>query len=345
MGAPLNIPQLRKMINTLLDRGYESVAEDVIASIARATNSGVIAQRLKELQDEAKRLVGTNQALRPDNPVVRALLADLDDVLRKQAGVINNATGNVTQAGMDTADNLSKRLTLNFVPESVQGAITAEWNNPDPNALKAIHDYLSGPQLGSELRDFRVGSVDAIRQAAIRAFAEGKGPIAAARELRQLVEDMPRARANNLLRTMFNVAHREAHAAHQLANQHILQEQVRIASLDRRCCLSCINLHGKRYPLGMRIDDHHQGRCMGISVVRGYPLNIMSGEDWFNGLSAAEQEARMGPGRYADWKAGRFDFRDLSATYDDPLFKRMVRTATLTELRRQKPYLPYTIGY
>lgn len=340
-----NLPQLRKMINTLLDRGYESVAEDVIASIARSTGSGVIAQRLKELQDEAQRLAGTNQALRPDNPFVRALLADLDDVLRQQAKAINNAAGDVTQAGMDTADSLSRRLALNFVPDDIQGAITSAWNNPDPNALKAIHDYLSGPQLGAELQDFRVGSVDAIRQAAVRAFAEGKGPVSAARELRQLVDDIPRARANNLLRTMFNVAHREAHAAHQLANQHILQEQVRIASLDKRCCLSCINLHGKRYPLGMRIDDHHQGRCMGISVVRGYPLNIISGEDWFNGLSAAEQEARMGPGRYADWKAGRFDFRDLSATYEDPLFGRMNRTATLGELRKQKPYLPYTIGY
>jgi hypothetical protein len=277
--------------------------------------------------------------------VARALLADLDDVLRQQAKAINHAAGGVVQAGMDTADTLSQQLALNFVPDSVKGAIIAEWNKPDPNALKAIHDYLSGPQLDAALRDFRVGSVDAIRQAAVRAFAEGKGPIAAARELRQLVEDIPRARANNLLRTMFNVAHREAHATHQLANQHILQEQVRIATLDKRCCLSCINLHGKRYPLGMRIDDHHQGRCLGISVVRGYPLDITPGEDWFNGLSAAEQEARMGPGRYADWKAGRFDFRDLSATYEDPLFKRMVRTATLTELRHQKPYLPYTIGY
>lgn len=345
MATPLNIPQLRKMINTLLDKGYESVAEDVIVSVVRATDSGIIAQRLKELQDEAKRLAVANKTLTPDNPMVRALLADLDDALRQQTGVINNVAGDVVQAGMDSADSLAQRLAINFVPDSVQGAITAEWNNPDPNALRAIHDYLSGPQLGTELQSFRVDTVDAVRQAAVRAFAEGRGPLAAAREVRQMVEDMPRYRANNLLRTMFNVAHREAHAAQQLANQHILQEQVRIATLDRRVCLSCINLHGKRFPLGMRIDDHHQGRCLGIAEVRGYPLSIVAGEDWFNHLSAENQAARMGPGRYADWKAGKFDFRDLSVSYEDPLFKRMVRTATLTELRGQKPYPVYNIGY
>jgi hypothetical protein len=59
---------------------------------------------------------------------------------------------------------------------------------------------------------------------------------------------------------------------------------------------------------------------------------IEPGEQWFKRQPEAFQRERMGPGRFDAWKAGKFDFRDLSVPYNDPVYGEMLREATLKGL-------------
>lgn len=103
-------------------------------------------------------------------------------------------------------------------------------------------------------------------------------------------------------------------------------------------CMSCLNMHGSFHPVTESLNDHHNGRCVAIPNVKqakafGLPQpEIEPGQQWFERQSEAFQRERMGPGMFDAWKAGKFDFRDLSVPYDDPVYGEMLRESTLVGL-------------
>lgn len=126
-------------------------------------------------------------------------------------------------------------------------------------------------------------------------------------------------------------------------------------------------MHGTVHPLSETLNDHHLGRCsalpqllswdeLGISGMPGGPkydqdaawfksltpedqakLLAKTGEEWFNGLTKAQQLELMGPGKYAAWQDGKFNFKDLSKPYNDKVYGLMTREATLKELLNNNP--------
>jgi hypothetical protein len=133
-------------------------------------------------------------------------------------------------------------------------------------------------------------------------------------------------------------AYREASRANYVANSHIVESWTWLSALGNRTCMSCLNMHGSIHPVTESLNDHHNGRCVAIPNVRqaaafGLPQpEIEPGEQWFKRQPEAFQRERMGPGRFDAWKAGKFDFRDLSVPYNDPVYGEMLREATLKGL-------------
>jgi len=329
MSTPVPPSNPAELISGLLDRGYVSATRPTVNAIVNGTSSGIIQTRLDQLEAEAARLAEAGETFTRDNPVVRSLIADLDDELRRQGRLINQAAPNLVQSGSNAAGTITRQLALPGMSNQQLEVMGVRWNVPDPEAVNRAVGYLNGDAWASELARYSNGTLDVINQHILNGIIEGRGPLAIVREARQLAEDLPIARANNLMRTLQLSSYRNATAVYQLANADIANEIIRIATRDDRTCLCCIALSGKRYPVGTVIQDHHQGRCTSVLVVNGRTLNVPTGAEWFNGLPEDRQLAIAGPGALEALQSGRATMDDFVTTYDDPVFGTMVRQASL----------------
>lgn len=319
----------RDLLASLLDRGYTSEARIVTRALYNVFEQGPILNRLQQLEEEAARLAARGERFTSDNPYLGTLLYDMRDALNRSRAVIDAAAPGLQQSGANAAARVTREIALPGMDDQALARIGIRWNVPDPEAVLSVVNYTTSQTWQNELERYASGAADSIRNIAIRGIVAGQGPIAIAREIRRAVGTMPAAAANTLMRTLQVTSYRDATVVHQTANSDIITEIVRIAALDTRTCLACVALHGETYPVGTRIDDHHNGRCTSISRVRGQRLNIQSGPDWFAGLPENQQRQMMGHANFEAWRAGRVSLRDFVQEYQDPVFGRMIRESSL----------------
>lgn len=330
------------LINRLLDRGYNQIAQPVINAIAASVNTGLIQRRLDELDAEAQRLDELGERLTPDNPVLRALLADLETTLRRDSQRMADASEPLQAAASSAAATIQRQLALPGMTDAQLRAIGMRWNVPDPERVARLVDYATSPQWAAQLRQYGPDVLGIVNNQAIRGSVSGWGSLRTAREIRGMTESIPAHQANNLLRTLNLTSYRDSAAIHQQANLAIAQQVIRIAALDLRTCLSCVAQHGQviwdsqrdvNAPVP-RVNDHHSGRCTSIIVVTGRTVNIIPGPDWFASLSPERQAQQASfassPGKLEAYRAGQLQLADFIHRYDDPTFGPMLREASLT---------------
>lgn len=334
---------LQDLINGLLDKGYNNAAQPVLNAVARSTNSGLIQQRLKELDAEVARLTEAGEKLKPDNAVLRALLADLDDTMKVNGRVVDGAAEAVQQTGMDAAARIQRQLALPGMTDQYLAKIGIVWNKADPEAVAQLIQYAQSPEWANALAKYGTNAVDIVFNQAVRGIAEGWSPSRTAQSIRNLVQNFPGYQANTLMRTLQLTSYRDATAANQNANTGIIDQVIRIAALDDRTCLSCIALHGtviwdSEADAGSpvdRVDDHWNGRCTSVVKVKGRELNITTGVDWFNNLSTSRQFEQASftnsPAKFEAFKNGSVTLQDFVHQHTDPTFGDMVREASLTQ--------------
>jgi hypothetical protein len=139
--------------------------------------------------------------------------------------------------------------------------------------------------------------------------------------------------AVRMTRTLNLYTYREASRANYAANSDIVEGWYWLAKLDDRTCVSCVAQHGTQHPLTETLNDHHNGRCAPIPAIKGLPSPIeQTGEQWFEGLSEAEQRRIMGDKKWEALRDGKFALGDVTGTYDDPVYGPMRRARTLKEL-------------
>lgn len=340
---------VQDLINGLLDRGYNNTVQPVLNAVARSTNSGLIQQRLGELDKEVARLMEAGEKLKPDNPVLRALLADLQDTMKVNGKVVDGAAEAVQQTGIDAAARIQRQLALPGVTDAQLAKIGIKWNNPDPEAVAQLISYANSDPWVAMLEKYGADVVDVVRNQAIRGIAEGWSPLRTASSIRQITENMPGYSANTLMRTLQLTSYRDATAASQNANINIIDQVIRIAALDDRTCLSCIALHGSVVwdserdggtPVN-RVDDHWNGRCTCIVQVKGRPpFNITPGPQWFDSLSTSRQQQQASfadsPGKFEAFKNGSVTLQDFVHQHTDSTFGDMIREASLSDALKGK---------
>ncbi len=327
MTQPTN--RIGELTRALLDRGYEQATRQTLNAIGASVGTGLINQRLAELDAEAARLEAVGDRLRPDNPVLRALLADLDTELGRIAQRVDAAASDAQRRGIDAAARLTRELALPGVTDEQLRLIGVQWNVPDPEAVNALVGYVNGAGWQAEMAAYPQTVLDVVRNQAVRGLVEGWNPLQTARLIRQMAQGVPAAQANTLMRTVQLQSYRDAAVMQRMANEDILEYQIRIAALDARTCMACVALHGTRLPINERINDHHNGRCTSISVVRGRPRDVQTGEEWFSSLPEERQRAQMGDSAFELWRGGRIDLRDFVQPYQDRVFGEMVREASV----------------
>lgn len=314
----------------LLDRGYTQTAGAVLNAITTSTNTGLIDTRLNQLQEEAAILAGNGRAFTADNPVLRAVIADLETVMPRNTRLIADAAPVIQGTGVQSAGQIQRVLAFPGITDQQMAAIGFRWNNPNPEAINAVVQYARSDAWRNELSRYGANVPQQVLNVALRGIINGQNPVAAARDVRLATQSFATYQANTLMRTMQLTAYRDATALHQRANADISQGFIiRIAALDDRTCLACIALNGEEYPVGTRIDDHHNGRCTSILKVRGRSYNVMSGEAWLAAQPETRQRAIMGHANYEAWKANRVNLRDFVHVHNDPVFGQMIGEASL----------------
>jgi len=333
------VQRTRRLIDGLLNRGYEQTTEQVLRAIARGFNSGIIAQRVAEFEAEAARLAAVGEPLRADNPVLRALMADLETQMTRSAVLVDGIAEDVQALGAAAAEMAHRQLALPGFDERAMGVIGVAWNRVDPEAIRRVVTYTQRADWQALISQYTTSGIQQISDAALRGILNGQNPRTTARDLVRLIQGesgspgLPLWRANTIMRTLQLTSYRDASALFQVVNADLLEpEQIRVATLDARTCMACIALHGTRQPVGTRIDDHWNGRCVGVPVVRGRSQTTYvreTGEQWFERLPETQQRAAMGHAAYEAWRAGEVRLQDFVHRHTDPLFGSMVREASL----------------
>lgn len=321
-------------IRRLLDGGYSQVAGRVLAGVVRsvAADGSLIQVRLGELEAEAERLAADGLRLRPENAVLRALVADLETVMRRNAGRVDGVADELVLNASQSAGVITRQLALpGMGPVALRDA-GLRWNEPDGEAVAQLVRFVDSEAWADELTQMGVRVPQTVQDQVVAAFAQGYGPRRIAQLVRQTVEGLTVHEADRTMRTTQLTSYRYATAVHQNANVGIIDKVTRLAALDRRTCLSCVALSGTVIWDATRdagkpippVLDHHFGRCTSVTTVVGMERTIPSGVDWFNGLSDAQQRAQMGPANYAAWKAGRVQLNDFVGRRTDPVFDEMI---------------------
>ena len=104
--------------------------------------------------------------------------------------------------------------------------------------------------------------------------------------------------------------------------------------LDTSTCASCVVMHGTFHTLDETLDDHYNGRCAMLPVVKGFPrvLEEGAGEAWFREQPEATQRGILGPGRLDAWNNELFEFSRLSNQVNDDVYGTMRVEAALRDL-------------
>ena len=137
-----------------------------------------------------------------------------------------------------------------------------------------------------------------------------------------------------MTRTVQLYSYREATRANYIANSDVVEGWIWHADLSPTTCAECIAMHGTFHANDETLNDHHNGRCSMIPVVKGFDriTEEGAGEAWFNAQPESVQRDMLGPGKYEAWKEGQFDFSQLVSTQNDPVYGEMRVEATLKEL-------------
>lgn len=243
-------PAPAELLSDLLDRGYTTATRQVIASLARDTETGPLADRLKAFDEHVAQLAASGQTMSADDAYLKALLAEFGNSLRKGSLLIDAAAPDVQQVGIDAAGNFVRQTTLPGFSDQQLASIGISWNKPDPEAVAQTVNYTSSDAWKAELAGY--GDLEnQVMMIAIRGIVAGQNPTTTARDILEAIKSLPLWRANNIMRSLQLTAYRDATVIEQLANADILEpEIIRIAALDARTCFPAGTLvqtaHGKK---------------------------------------------------------------------------------------------------
>jgi len=294
-------------------RMYKRIAPQIAALAEQIAAGELTASEVKKLKSLA------------------ALENSISDELGAYAGFLRTELG--------PASLIAANLGASFA-ESVMKYLTGggDISKLSGGGLDKIMSWL---QPGSALYE-RIGQLspfhtEQVIQSILDAVGRGLGPRQVAAEIISAAEGSfggGLVDALRMSRTAQLWAGREATRANYIANSDIITGWIWIADLGGNPCMSCVAQHGERFDLDEIQDDHYNGRCTMIPEIQGQnPVEGMqSGVDWFGGLSEAQQQEMMGPGKYDAWKSGQFDISQMTKTQEDAVYGSMKTETPLQDL-------------
>lgn len=275
----------------------------------------------------------TAQAVR-DLAETTALIGLLSEEMVGFSRFLDDELASLSAGALELGARAAEEMALTAAGRA-SAVVSASWRRPDLEMLARLVRYAESDGMKAGLARFGDASAAAVRDTLLTLSAQGKGSRTIAAALRNAYA-VPLSWAENMARTAQAWSYRGASHASYRANSDVVTGWVWVATLDARTCVSCIGQHGSRHGLEEELNDHHSGRCSAAPVVVGTRLydGMRTGPQWFNAQPEAVQRGIMGPGMFDAYKRGAFAWSDVSVTYQDAVYGRMRRAATLKELLR-----------
>jgi len=192
--------------------------------------------------------------------------------------------------------------------------LTIDWNRIDKQSVIAILGAIQqDTPLGRLFAGFGAEAAERAGDILVQGMLLGKNPRAIAPELRRALS-ISLSRALRISRTEILRAQRVATRANYQENSDIVQGWIWHADLDERTCAACWAMHGTKHTLDETLDDHPNGRCAMIPIVKGYDYGIKAGAEKFSEISEDKQIAILGMAKWQAWKDGKLTFDENPQT-------------------------------
>lgn len=326
-------------------RNYQAqLAAAERASTQRLINSYVSSwERLEAMLNALLLQIGPNtptrgQLVRMER--YRALMAQITAELASLQGLTGAEIGEAGRL-ITIGERAARELMSLQIAGSTQ--VAARFNVLPVDAIRTVLGFLdpTGP-LFDRLRMLTGVNAQIVADALIQGITLGYNP----RKIAALVRGAfgrGLADALRFVRTAQLWSYREANRASMVANQSVLDGWVWHASFDKRTCMSCIAMHGSIHPVDESLNDHHNGRCVAIPLVKGFTNPVTeTGEQWFRRQSEATQRALMGRQFYEAWTSGAFDLAQMTTQHYDEVYGNMRVQTPLWQLLGAEPPMRIT---
>lgn len=238
----------------------------------------------------------------------------------------------------------AKKLTTQATAEALPG-ITGSFVHLNPENMKAIVGFLGdGSPLADLVNTLPLQTSEAVRVALTTGIGLGKGPAWMARQV-DIALDMPRHRAETIMRTESQRAYRAVSQATYKANAHIVSGWTWLAYLDALTCPACMVMDGTEHAVDSTLDGHPRCRCAMVPRTKtwdellGEPTGlgdtrppVRSGKEWFSHQPAHVQQAILGKAKFKAFKEGTIHLDQIVARTDHPGWGTMRRERSLREI-------------
>jgi hypothetical protein len=290
---------------------------------------------VRDLQAEADRLAGEGKRLTADNPFLVSLSVTLGEDMARQNIALRGLASQMQAEGINAARVLHRQLALGNLSDDQLAQMGIRYNVPNPEALSAIVDYVGRDEFARAMRISSDVVLKTVNNQILMGMASGWSPNRLAETIAMTVKDLPLSQASTMMRTLQLSSYRQASFIYDQTNADIIQYRQRIGTLDGRICMACLALHGTMLAPNETVNDHHNGRCMSIAVIiPSITPRVVTGEEYWQGLSDADKRELAGAGAYEAISSGRAQLRDFVQTYEDDLFGQMVRQKALQDVVR-----------
>jgi len=190
--------------------------------------------------------------------------------------------------------------------------VGAVWNRLPREAVADLIGFTAnGSPLRSLLDELGPQASEAIRKTLISGLALGQNPREIARQARAALGGNL-ARALTISRTETLRAYREATRRNYQENSDILDGWEWLSAKQSRTCAMCLAMDGTIHKLSETLDDHPNGRCTMVPLVKGTERpERETGQEWFDKQPEETQRKVLGNAGYEAYKAGAVSLSDF----------------------------------
>lgn len=251
---------------------------------------------------------------------------------QEQADLFGRTAARVVTATQETAATMAATSSASLGSAALASAqVGATFTGVNPDNLRHLAGFLAdGSPVADLLGSLGQDALPRLRQVLSDGIVLGRGVDRIRRDVLAAV-DVPRWRADTIVRTESHRVFRAASTETYAANADVLTGWTWLAALDSRTCPGCIAMHGTVHPVDTPLRSHPRCRCTQVPLPVGSDMRLQPGTEWLAAQPVRTQRAVLGPGKFAAYQDGRLDLSALARRTDDPVWGPGRREATLAE--------------
>lgn len=238
----------------------------------------------------------------------------------------------LVEQGLEHADQLISAA-------NVEGRLDLTWDRLPVSAVQNLVGVSGdGSPLVDTLRNTYAYAADGILKELLSGVATGKNPRVTARK-------MVRNGLSQSLSHMLTVARTESLRAYRTSSNMGFRESgvvdgwIRIETFDNRVCAGCLARHGRRHSLEVDFAAHPNCRGTLVPDVKGFDLEVETGEQWLRSQPKERQIEILGAAR-VDYLDQGGDFSRLAVERSNDTWGAAVVPRPLKDLLKGKPPKP-----